>query len=215
MDPGRIGRWIAAPVRAIVSPFTTLIVAATFLLWLSAFVGEKLTGYQMLPELIAPARFTEQQQILEDEIWCGVYDVLINIKASINKSATVEDKLIRTTLNHKREFKVSMCNMVKDMNVLIPPGTARQGVPRRQAWYYKTEFSLEGERKRALAARFREFEKAGYGHRVVGDWLATHYVRPARKRTAGNQTPEEIKGLETTLDPAGEEAGFRFFKPKK
>lgn len=115
------------------------------------------------------------------------------------------------------------------MDTLVAPNTARQGVFRRQAWWYVPEFVFEGARKRALAARIRELEKLGYGHKEMKDWEATNYIRPNRKRTMGNQTPEEIEELKKSMDPVPKpkiklpdgkeiddpEGGFTFFKPKQ
>ena len=214
MDHKTFGKWTAAPFRALIAPIVALVVAIGFVLWLSLFAVEKMTGYQTLPEILAPARKTAVQQIADDEIDCGVKNVLVDMKAAENKSKIIEDGIIKTLLNQKCFFKKSLCNILYDMDTLRPPGKAREGVPRRQDWYMSFEFALEGKRMRALTQRFRDLESEGYGHDVKPEFLGSHYVRPDRKRTKGNQTPAEKKALTETFAEVQKADGFTFLRPK-
>jgi hypothetical protein len=225
----KVGRWLASPVTSIIGSVTMLLVVAAFLIWLVLFSVEKITGSQTLPELLAPARLTPGQKIAEDEIECGVYIVLADMKAANSKSSKVEDKVIKTNLNHKRVHKTSLCNLLYDMGALVAPGSVREKAPRRQDWYLFGEFALEGKRKLAIRERLRELFTQGYGQKDMPDWKATNYERPNRKRTLGNQTEAERKGLRDALDavphpkiklPDGKEVedpegGFQFYQPKR
>ena len=214
MDHKTFGRWIAAPFKALIAPVLLLVVALAFVLWLSLFAVEKMTGHQTLPEFLAPARTTPVQQIADDEVDCGVKNVLVDMKAAENKSKVVEDDILKTLLNQKCFYKKSLCNILYDMDTLRPLGKAREGVPRRQDWYMSFEFALEGKRMRALAQRTRELEKLGYGHEVKSEFLGSHYLRPDRKRTKGNQTPAEKKELTETLVEVRKADGFTFLQPR-
>lgn len=213
MDHKTFGRWIAAPFRSLIMPLVLFVSAVGFVVWLGSYVFERVTGVPTLPESMAPPRMTDRQRIAEDEIACGVKNVLVDMKAAQNKSKVIEDKIIKTLLNHKCFYKKSLCNMLYDMDTLRPPGKAREGVPRRQEWYMSVEFVFEGKRIRALTARMRDLEKEGYGHQLMPDWHASHYFRPDRKRTMGNQTDAEKKALKNTLLEVGTEDGFTFLRP--
>lgn len=215
MDHRTFGKWIAAPVRYIIGPLLALVVAFGIVLWLLGYMGERVTGFQTLPESLAPTRPTDRQKIANDQAGCAVKNVLVDMKAASNKSNTIADSIIKTVLNQKCFYNKSLCNILYDMDTLRPLGKERKGVPRRNELYMGVEFIFEGTRIRQLTQRVRDLEKQGYGHEVKSDWLATHYIRPDRKRTAGNQTSAEKAELKATLDEARSIDGFTFFRPKK
>lgn len=148
---------------------------------------------------------TERQQLREDEIECGVYIVLADMKAAGSRSQAAEEKIVKTFLNHHEKYKIRICDILYRMTNLVVPNTARK-VPNRQAWYLKLEFAVEAERKRALRVSIRElWEKRDTA------WKATHYIRPDRPRTLGNQTEAEKKALRDQFVSFGVEDGFEFF----
>lgn len=228
MDHKRFGQWAASPFRALIMPVVFLILAISLFLWLGGYMVEKGTGYQTLPEVLAPARKTPKEKIAEDKISCGVENVLVDTKATRGLSQDVVDLIIKTLLNHSFYYNENMCGALYDMSVLVAPGVKRN-VVRRNELYMKVEFLFEWKRKEALAQRFRDLEALGYGHEWIAEWTATHYVRPRRERTKGNQTEEEIAGLKAVLNPVTvppikrpdgkieplNAQGFAFYGPKE
>lgn len=228
MDPHRFGQWTAAPFRALIMPIVAVILAVCLLLWLGGYMVEKTTGVQSLPEVLAPARKTPVEKIAEDKISCGVENVLVDTKATRGLSQDVIDLIIMTLLNHSMYYGQDMCSALYDMSALVAPGVARD-VVRRNEVYMAVEFAFEWKRKRVLAQRFRDIEALGYGHDWMPKWTATHYVRPSRKRTKGNQTEQEIAGLTAALKPVPvppvtrpdgkveplNTQGFAFYGPKE
>ena len=228
MDHKTFGKWLTAPIKYAVLPFTMLFVAMGLFLWLGGYMLETTTGKQILPPVMAPPRLTDDQKIKVDQANCAADNVLVDMKAAESKSKDVEDKILKTLLNHHYVYGKNLCNVLYDMDSLIPPGTVRRGVPRRNDLWIAAEFIFEGKRKTALVVRFRQLEEAGFGHNLMPEWEATHYFRPNRPRTKGNQTKEEIESLKKThiLVPKSEivlpdgkrgpdpEGGFQFLAPK-
>lgn len=153
-------------------------------------------------------QLTERQQLREDEVECGVYIVLVDTKAAKSRSKELEDKIIKTLLKHHEVYKTRICDILYRMTNLVAPNAVRSGVPNRQSWYLKTEFVFEVERKRALRVRIRDLWST-----TDLEWKATHYIRPDRPRTAGNQTEAEKKALRAALKSLGTEGEFEFFGP--
>ncbi|MFZ2886738.1 MAG: hypothetical protein WA021_02860 [Minisyncoccia bacterium] len=166
----------------------------------------------------------ETLQLQDDEIECVMYNVLVDTKGSKRRTLEDEARVIKTIFNYSRVFKKRVCDILYGMDALVVPGTVRKGVPNRQDWYMWSEFSTQFRRKRAIREHIKELLK-----NPDPTWVATNYIRPGRKRTAGNQTDDEIKALNKTFDPipkakVKDEKGhevddpaeeFQFFKPKR
>ncbi len=207
----KVGDAISWPFRKIIGAFTSLILSAVLLIWLTAYVGEKLTGIEMLPSPIAPARKAPRDQIQDDERDCIMYIVLVDTKAH-GSNDQLDRKIIEMVFNHKEYYHVSACVILHEMRELVASGEVRVGVPNREDWYLYAEFLLEAKRKRALRAMIEDL-------RTNPDqgWYATQLIRPDRGRTLGNQTEAEKQKLRDTMDPIPQDPldrGFLFFKPK-
>lgn len=215
---------LAAPLVKIVSAVTMLLVAVFALLWLVGFMAEKTTGIESLPQLIAPARHEPQEKLAEDQRDCIMYNVLVDTKGVPVKSASLDEKIIRTILNYSRVNKTRPCEILHSMGTLVALGDERKVVG-REDWAMQFEFAFDNKRKDAIRALIKEVEA-----NPDPTWEATHYIRHDRSLTFGNQTEAEKKRLRETLDaiPKGKitqadgsviddplDGGFEFFKPKK
>jgi hypothetical protein len=227
MDHKTFGKWTAAPFRALIMPVLALVIATGVVLWLALFAVEKMTGYQTLPSVLAPARQTTKQKDDIAKVKCRAYTMLANMVGAKHKFQEDRIRILCTILNLEKTSNV--CDVFSYQTELVVPGWGRRQtdmplpfsgrniyVPRRYIDYIETVDPdiTETDRNAGIVLAEDVKEKK----LCPQNWKATTIVRPERGKTVGNQQPNELAAIKNSEKMARQsvdgETEFEFYYPK-